>query len=78
MQEKLRQAFRQFRGFFAKFIGQTSSSPEPLLPSRKPLLAELRPGRQHCQIHDADYLEQILSAELESAEEESANPTNKP
>jgi hypothetical protein len=36
-----------------------------LLPKRKPLLA-FRPGRQHFQIHDPDYLEKILSAELES------------
>jgi hypothetical protein len=39
--------------------------PAQLLPKRKPLQA-FRPGRQHFQIHDPDYLEKILSAELES------------
>jgi hypothetical protein len=38
-----------------------------LLPTRKPPLAEFRPGRQHCQIHDADYLQQILLVELDSS-----------
>ncbi len=37
-----------------------------LLPTHKPLLASLRPGLQHCQIHDPTYLRQILEAELES------------
>ena len=37
-----------------------------LLPERKPLFASLRPGLQHCQIHDPKYLSQILEAELES------------
>jgi hypothetical protein len=38
-----------------------------LLPARKPLFTELRPGRQHCEIHDPDYLEQILMAEQASS-----------
>jgi hypothetical protein len=37
-----------------------------LLPQHKPLLASLRPGLQHCQIHDPKYLSQILEAELNS------------
>lgn len=40
---------------------------DSLLPIRQPPLAGLRPGRQHCQIHDAEYLQQILLAEMESA-----------
>lgn len=39
---------------------------DSLLPIRQPPLASFRPGRQHCQIHDAEYLQQILLAEMES------------
>jgi len=46
--------------------------PARLLPKRNPLQA-FRPGRQHFQIHDPDYLEKILSAELESQD---TNPSS--
>jgi hypothetical protein len=52
--------------FFKRF--QRSAKQKPaLLPARKPLFAELRPGRQHCEIHDPDYLQQILMAEHTSS-----------
>ena len=59
--------------FFVKFLSALSTlfrrhkveKPPLLLPRRNPLQA-LRPGRQHFEIHDADYLQQILRAELES------------
>ncbi|MEB3303550.1 MAG: hypothetical protein VKK99_03040 [Cyanobacteriota bacterium] len=41
-------------------------SSKHLLPQHKPRFASLRPGQQHFQLHDADYLEKILSAELDS------------
>lgn len=45
-----------------------------LLPARKPLFTELRPGRQHCEIHDPDYLEQILMAEQASSPSPPSGP----
>lgn len=54
---------------FSFFFNQKSNPPtkdEALLPPRQPRLANLRPGRQHCEIHDPDYLKQILRAELGS------------
>jgi hypothetical protein len=50
---------------FAK--GSSKGKTVARLPSRKPPLAELRPGHQHCQIHDPDYLLQILQAEIDSS-----------
>ncbi len=60
-------------GFFMKslsalgnlFRRHKAEKPLQLLPRRNPLQA-FRSG--HVQIHDPDYLEQILSAELESQE----------
>ena len=68
--------------FFMKSLSGLSSffrrhkvdSPPRLLPKRNPLQA-LRPGRQHFEIHDADYLQSILRAELESQDQgPSASP----
>lgn len=53
-----------------RFRQGTKQQPVALLPARKPLFADLRPGRQHCEIHDPDYLQQILMAE-----QNSSNPT---
>jgi hypothetical protein len=73
--------FKRLKIWLSALLGkrpqnQKQNSP-PLLPSRKPHLAQLRPGRQHAQIHDPDYLEQILKAEQEpSASAQSTPPTN--
>lgn len=50
----------------AQFPGGSQRRPGNLLPARRPVLAELRPGWQHCQIHDPHYLQQILMAEQEA------------
>jgi hypothetical protein len=52
--------------FFTRFQ-RGAKQPPALLPARRPLFAELRPGRQHCEIHDPDYLQQILMAEEASS-----------
>jgi hypothetical protein len=45
-------------------LPQDGPKAKDLLPQHKPLLASLRPGLQHCQIHDPKYLTQLLEAEL--------------
>jgi hypothetical protein len=58
----------------ALFRRHKVEQPPRLLPRRNPLQA-FRPGRQHFEIHDADYLQQILRAELESqVQRTSASP----
>ena len=61
---------KRIKGWLSSFLKrfQRSAKQKPaLLPARKPLFAELRPGRQHCEIHDPDYLQQILMAEHTSS-----------
>lgn len=40
-------------------------STEALVPARRPRFARFRPGLRHAQIHDPDYLLQILQVDLE-------------
>jgi hypothetical protein len=48
-------------------LGTDEPNVKDLLPSRSPLLPDLRPGRHHREIHDARYLQQILAEELKAA-----------
>lgn len=62
----MRMISRRIKGWLSAFFKrfQRGAKQQPaLLPARRPLFPELRPGRQHCEIHDPDYLEQILMAE---------------
>lgn len=75
----MRWAFKQWlTRLLARIQGPAKARPTRLLPSRQPPLVSLRPGRQHCQIHDGEYLQAILSVELTDTSQPEHNTSPQP
>lgn len=61
---------RRLTALLARIQGRSEDRPANLLPTRQPPFAQFRPGRQHCQIHDPDYLQDMLRAERDATSPE--------